>query len=60
MSLARCDHCERAFRSVRWVDLRTGELATKATFEHGEKAHLCIDCQADVRASAEGKIAAGD
>jgi hypothetical protein len=40
--------------------LRTGELATKATFEHGEKAHLCIDCQADVRASAEGKIAAGD
>jgi hypothetical protein len=56
MTLARCDHCERAFRSVRWVDLRTGELTSD--FDHA--SHLCIDCQADVRASAEGKIAAGD
>ena len=55
MSLSRCDRCE-AYRSVRWVDLRTGELA--AGFEHA--AQLCLNCQSDVRADVETPIAADD
>ena len=44
MSLIQCDRCE-AYQSVRWVDLRTGELT--ADFENASQ--LCLDCQADVR-----------
>ena len=50
MSLARCDHCERAFRAVRWVDLRSGDLATDAALRSGDAAQLCWDCQDAVRA----------
>lgn len=55
MSLTQCDRCE-AYRSVRWIDLRTGELT--ADFENG--AQLCLDCQADVRADVEEPTAADD
>ena len=55
MSLSRCDRCE-AYRSVRWVDLRTGELT--ADFEHASQ--LCLDCQSDIRATAESPIPADD
>ena len=55
MSLTQCDRCE-AYRSVRWIDLRTGELT--ADFEHA--AQLCLDCQGDVRADVEEPTAADD
>ena len=55
MSLTQCDRCG-GYRSVRWVDTRTGELT--ADFENG--AQLCLDCQADVTPDGEESIAADD
>ena len=44
MSLTRCDRCED-YRSVRWIDTRTGELATGLALRSGNASQLCIDCQ---------------
>jgi hypothetical protein len=44
VSLEKCDRCD-AYQSVRWIDLRTGELT--GDFSHASQ--LCLDCQADVR-----------
>jgi hypothetical protein len=60
MSLARCDQCSRAFRSVRWIDLRTGDLATGRALREGNAAQLCIDCQREIQDAAETSIAADD
>jgi len=52
MSLVQCDQCE-AYRSTRWIDLRTGDLASGSALQSGNASQLCLDCQGDVRASAD-------
>ena len=59
MSLIQCDRCD-AYQSVRWVDLRSGDLASGSSLRSGHAAQLCLDCQTDVRATAESPIAADD
>jgi hypothetical protein len=48
MSYPTCSACERAFRSVRWIDTRTGDLASGRALRAGHARRLCIDCQIDV------------
>lgn len=52
MSLVQCDRCE-GYRSTRWIDLRTGDLASGLALRSGHASQLCLDCQGDVRASAD-------
>ena len=59
MSLSQCAQCE-AYQSVRWIDLRSGDLASGSSLRSGHAAQLCIDCQTDVRADVETPIAADD
>ena len=59
MSLSQCDRCN-AYQSVRWVDLRSGSLASGSSLRSGNAAQLCLDCQTDVRADVEAPIAADD
>jgi len=49
MSLARCDECSRAWRSIRWIDTRTGDLASGRALRAGHARQLCIDCQCEIR-----------